>query len=364
MAFFSKINTLFGFNKHQTDYFKNGKYQNHSVCLKIDNLKFTPDEHQIIYIESTYDQRVNDFICKHYDVISDLFERRGYEFCYVPYLVNKLTRKEYIDYYAPYGGDINSPQLSSDFLFKLHSINTGPSLLYYSPYFKSENWTDKPLLKSLAIDLNQEISPNFGELLSLIEHDINLSKPRYSLCDNHEMENLIRAKYPDSETWELIMEIESKVKILAQKGISEHILQQIITKPYVISRMIITNDNRIILPNYNNIEIIMTPLVKAVYFLFLRHPEGIIFKHLVEYREELIKIYENIKNYKADEKMLKSIDDIINPLSNSINEKCARIREAFISRFDEHLATNYIIHGERSMPKRIPLHREFVEWQI
>ena len=106
----------------------------------------------------------------------------------------------------------------------------------------------------------------------------------------------------------------------------------------------------------------MTPLVKAVYFLFLRHPEGIVFKNLMDYRTELQKIYEDIKGERLDDKKMQSIIDTTDPTKNSINEKCARIREAFVTRFDERLAVNYIIQGERGEAKRIPLHREFVEW--
>ena len=42
----------------------------------------------------------------------------------------------------------------------------------------------------------------------------------------------------------------------------------------------------------------MTPIVKAVYFLFLRHPEGILFKELIDYRDELDMIYRSVKEKK------------------------------------------------------------------
>ena len=127
--------------------------------------------------------------------------------------------------------------------------------------------------------------------------------------------------------------------------------------------MVITRDYRIILPDYNNMEIEMTPLVKAIYILFLRHPEGIIFKDLDDYRKELTNIYQQIKGERLNLKRRRSIDDITDPTNNSINEKIARIREAFVTRFNKALAMNYIVQGGRGEAKRIPLHREFVEWQ-
>jgi uncharacterized protein (UPF0335 family) len=95
----------------------------------------------------------------------------------------------------------------------------------------------------------------------------------------------------------------------------------------------------------------------------LRHPEGINYKDLVDYRDELMSIYVDIKGSPLDEKMMRSVVRATNPLDNSINEKVARIREAFVTRFDERLATNYIVNGSRGEAKCIPLHREFVEWQ-
>ena len=130
-----------------------------------------------------------------------------------------------------------------------------------------------------------------------------------------------------------------------------------------LSRLAITKEKRIILPEYNDIEIKMEPLVKAVFFLFLKHPEGIIFKHLPDYRQELIDIYKDLRPLGLSKRTLKSIEDVTNPLLNSINEKCARIRAAFVNQFDEHLAKNYFVTGERGMPKKITLPRDLVVWE-
>lgn len=48
---------------------------------------------------------------------------------------------------------------------------------------------------------------------------------------------------------------------------------------------------------------------------------------------------------------------------NSINEKCARIRAAFIKEFDHHLAKYYVVTGERGEAKKITLPRDLVIWE-
>ena len=91
--------------------------------------------------------------------------------------------------------------------------------------------------------------------------------------------------------------------------------------------------------------------------------EGIVFKNLYDYREELVAIYQQIKGERLNFRMRRSIANITDPTNNSINEKVARIREAFVTCFDKRLATNYIIHGERGEAKRIHLNRKFVKWE-
>ena len=108
----------------------------------------------------------------------------------------------------------------------------------------------------------------------------------------------------------------------------------------------------------------MTPLPKAVFLLYLKHPEGIMFSYLPDFREELMDIYKKIKGpFFNESSAKKSIEDVTDPLSNSINEKCSRIREAFVSKFDEHLAKYYYIDGKRGEPKKIALPRMLVKWE-
>ena len=122
-------------------------------------------------------------------------------------------------------------------------------------------------------------------------------------------------------------------------------------------------DYRILLPDYNDMEIKMEPLVKAVYLLFLRHPEGIMFKCLPDYREELARVYAELRPAGLTDRALQSIEDVTNPLLNSINEKCARIRGAFVGQFDDYMARHYYIDGSRGEPKKIALPRNLVVWE-
>ena len=140
-----------------------------------------------------------------------------------------------------------------------------------------------------------------------------------------------------------------------------------------LSRLVITEDCRFVLADYNNTEVELQPVHKAVYMLFLAHPEGIEFKRLADYREELTNYYMRTARWMDRGKIVESVDKLVNPLDNAINEKCSRIKKAFLDLMDEYCASYYIIgsHTKKHIGGRvwyerlkvITLPRELVEFR-
>lgn len=110
-----------------------------------------------------------------------------------------------------------------------------------------------------------------------------------------------------------------------------------------LSRLLITADFRFVLMDYDNLEIELQPVHKAVYLLFLAHPEGIEFKRLGDYRDELTRYYMTTARWMDRQKIEESVNHLTNPLDNAINEKCSRIKKAFSDVMDEYRASYYII---------------------
>ena len=110
-----------------------------------------------------------------------------------------------------------------------------------------------------------------------------------------------------------------------------------------LSRLCITDDYRFLLLDYGNKELELQPVHKAVYLLFLAHPEGIEFKRLGEYRDELLRYYMATAKMLDKEKVKEGVDHLVNPLDNAINEKCSRIKKVFLELMDEYTASYYII---------------------
>ena len=109
-----------------------------------------------------------------------------------------------------------------------------------------------------------------------------------------------------------------------------------------LSRLVITTDYRFILADYQK-EVELQPVHKAVYLLFLAHPEGIEFKRLADYRTELLRYYMATAKMMDKEKVIEGVDHLVDPLDNAINEKCSRIKKVFLELMDEYTASYYII---------------------
>ncbi len=160
----------------------------------------------------------------------------------------------------------------------------------------------------------------------------------------------------------LINEIRDKVQMLREYGMNE---AEIISKLFYsqsLPKLFVSRNYRIFLGEEHK-EVHLEPLVKAVFLLFLKHPEGINFKDLPDYREELTRIYDKIRPWGLTDRALQSIEDVTNPMLNSINEKCARIRKVFVTMLNSSVAEYYYIKGTRGQAKRIALPPELILWE-
>ena len=161
----------------------------------------------------------------------------------------------------------------------------------------------------------------------------------------------------------LLNEVKEKVRILKSYGVGNEKLEAVLYDEELFSKLVITKDYQILLGDDKREIVSMEPLVKAVYLLFLNHPEGIVLKQLPDYREELTAIYLKLTPKGLTKRVEKSIEDVTNPMMNSINEKCTRIRRVFTSVLPRSVVRYYVISGKRGEPKSILLPRANVVWE-
>jgi hypothetical protein len=126
------------------------------------------------------------------------------------------------------------------------------------------------------------------------------------------------------------------------------------------SQLKIGRGGRLFLTDYENIEIRMPSMEKALYILFLKHPEGIYLSSLSDHREELREIYRGISTRGLLEDMNRRIDEMTNVLRDQISVKISRIRKSFTDAIGASLADHYIIQGPNAEKKLIKLDRNLL----
>lgn len=335
---------------------------------------------ELVYVASEEDKGLNDMFEQHPEVLEGWGQMIGFHIVYLPLLMKRLKDRRVLQYRAPHLSEavLSDIEIGNDFMLQ-YLENPADRKKIRQGFIRTENVYRGDDGKDKAINRFYPLSSTSGEpiadqlhrigkQIAAEENQLKLEGRTFDdwgddVAPDIPNDNSFYSQEDCEDTEYLMEEIRERVKKLRQRGIAEYLLEQLIHPDNRLSRLVITRDYRILLPDYNDMEIKMEPLVKAVYLLFLKHPEGIVFKSLQDYREELTNIYALLRPTGITDKALQSIEDVTNPLLNSINEKCARIRGAFVGQFDDYMAKNYYIDGPRGGAKKIALPRDLVIWE-
>ena len=116
----------------------------------------------------------------------------------------------------------------------------------------------------------------------------------------------------------------------------------------------------------------LRPLVKALFILFLRHPEGILLKQRDRYRQELEDIYslicpntamEVVHHVKIAVVALERVGRLVNLQDNSFSEKASVLNARLEELLPSGMAEDYKIQGYNGHPRRIMLNPLLVHWE-
>ncbi len=344
------------------------------------DLPFKPQYGMMLYVEAGANEEINGYFHKNMEKVCRIL---GKSFTYLPAMLDRLA--QIVEY--------NWPETDSAWIEKAKSDpswiqDTYREILSYRIDKEDEmpelplQITEPPMLmryEETSLDghvftlfpLLYSDDTQFEQLLTAIAqvprpdsntfHSTLIEQPlRYSrLRENVDVDPKDNADRGRIDV--LADEIRQRIEEMRSIGVSDFVIKKLIALPDPkLSTLRITKDYGIFLPDYNDMEISLPTLSKVVYFFFLRHPEGLRFKELVDYRGELLRIYCRISKREDLDKMEQSIDELVDSTRNSINEKCSRIRAAFVSRFSDDLAKNYYITGSSGQAKYIPLDRSLV----
>ena len=387
----------------------------YSIAFK--NLPFKPEKRQVIYVENQYDERINAIIIEKYDWLKYQFKRANLDFVYLPMFFNDEEIKEKILYYAPYltSEIMEKVELRSSYLLGYMShienkVKIMPSFLY-APRKEEDEW----VFQGQTIDHSEKddlaINKWFEDSIYDIEEELPIvhrcirfdkdeessamtgtpisseSKPEYSstpiwdklkkgalkfgksIVEEEDGYSTETAKSTleeirEEDVRETVEDLERIIERLRLLGIPLNVIVEYVAKYETISRLRLTDDFRIFLPDYNNREVKMGPLDKALFFLFLNHPEGIVLQHLENYHRELVNYYlQTSRKKELTPRMIDTINSLEYPGNNAINSELSRIKAYFKLAIDEHLAKHYYIVGKPGEPYKIPLDPNLIEWE-
>lgn len=348
------------------------KVKDRESIVRIKGKQFYITPNQIVYYDPDGTSEFSSYIEIHLNEIKDWFQEIDYEFCYIPDICKHFTNEQ-IHYLFPNweGNDVAllGSDLLKSWLVKQYS-NIGAGFLRLDDGLKKtyrffpltsldkKSWEEQlSQYKPLLLESHNECCEISGD----IRFSISTTGEDNSLYSVFEKKLSIADSNFSEE--DISVEIKRIIEQLHKDGFEEFVLRCMVPVEEKLSRVTITSNYEILLPDFGNKIIEMSPLPKAVFLLFLKHPEGLYFKDLVDYKDELRGIYEKMTNRTSSMVIGDSIDKVTDPTQNAINEKCSRIREAFLKQMDERLAKSYYITGFKSERKRITLPRNLVVWQ-
>ena len=378
-----------------------------TTCFPLNNRLFSAKGFpylidKIVYIDEGYNEPINFFITENIDWIQQLAQSKGCDFIYLPELIkNQVSSNfvsEYIEYYYP--------QVSDDFKSKKETSPSNFSKEEIQKLFL--NFLNLPAFNSPAL------LRNTGSISGSSDNEFTLFTFTQEKTIKEQFEAyfaiLTPAKYTgrifysiakqpkdgsadslfDLEAQKLTEDVIQKIEWLKKEGlngmlteIAFSLFQNTDTSTIgklnprktslelpnfnasVISRLRIDwvskYDFQITLPDYGNRLVEMPRLPKALYYFFLQHPEGVMLNSLADYKDELQTIYERISNKGDKEEIARNINRLVDPLDNSVNVNCSRIKSAFVKLIDERLAKHYYITGWRGEVKKVNLSSELIE---
>ena len=340
------------------------------------NLQF---KNYVIYFEKEEDLELNQFITENYKSLQESFAKASKKLIYLPLISEEhLKLDEVIEYYFPQfsyyniSNEINDKYIKSlskplntkykDLLELIGydgSINSGFIFLDYESYAfgVSTHFTKNKV--------NNDYQLFFDDLIAYF----SFIEDGYNFCISNPIKDY--SEQLDDEAKKIIIDIENKLSNLQESGqllILAPILKQILNEQVGkinlsdISKIEINVQNRIWLPYFKK-EVEMSHLTKSIYFLFLKHPEGINLKDLENHKNELLNIYTSISNQIDYDKMKKSVSDVCCIETKSIYTHISRIKSAYYKLMDESYAKHYIISGYGEENRKVLFNVKSINWE-
>lgn len=341
---------------------------------------FDFDNNTYLYLENWYDKDLNECIVRHLDAICKIFEEYNSRFIYLPltnFSIEQLSKanlsldgEKRVKEFLTVKDTVEYTRLLCRAL-QIDLAEMEGGIFHFACFLYEDSSLQKELkqsrfthfsMKEVTDENVEEFCKKYCEMIAESRRHTggcySIARTRKKLTEwefyeghGHEPEDYADYTFP-KDMKDIAENVKKEIEQLKEGGYYELLLHTLgsdtvdelrrVKLNPELSRLVITDDYKIMLVDYEK-EIKMTPLQKTLYLFYLRHPEGVEFKMLSAYYDELLAIYKVLSNRENLQKQEESIRRLVDVTDNAINEKCSRIKEAFLKVADDMIARNYYI---------------------
>ena len=391
-----------------------GKTTNITI-VDLKNLPIKLKPHHIIYMEKEYDVEINLYIQSHYYEIRNYFKEQGYDFCYFPRMTEDELRQLIKEEFIPKGNiPFSSIGIKSTFIYEFisdsekDSVFIPKSSLFFCVKNPNEDPYSVPVYRLLSLDFGSQwyLKADFSNLLDDIKsyllndpdnsyyHDSDEELANHSFDDDF-IKSLPELDFDNYDPFEVQLQmsldlnegilrheiatlredVEQQIRrlnILGNSGIYLYGLQRSYNEGGGFSFMTINKDFSITLDAVDEgITFDLDPIHKAVYLLFLLHPEGISYNEFGNYKDELTSIYKRLKplsSFKtsdAGDNTLENMFEVDGKVRPALTQRISRIKKIIEDAVgNERIASDYIIKKGNGDLRVITVPRKSLLWAV
>ena len=305
-------------------------------------MPFEEDECQVIFVDNGAHHELNEYVRGNLRELKSMFREQGLDFCYMPAMFeDSYELREQIRYRMPWLRHVDFEQIE-----KIRTLNAGEimgavnartraaGVAYSGP---NEEVVMKIDVSQPGLYWNQfeEIAKAYGRKVQ----ETMESKRRY-----------------DPSIYELLETLLEKKPM----GVVREIIEKALGEDIVLSRVEISDSCDLRMLDYNGITVRLRPIEMMLFVFYLRHEEGVAFKDLSNYRDELKEIYAKYSLKDDPQYNDDKVDNLLDITKNAVNEHRSRMKLAFEREFDSAMARYYYITGKKGEKMKILLPRELV----
>ena len=234
----------------------------------------------------------------------------------------------------------------------------------------------KKLMDLVEEELDEELTDS--AMSSSVPRSLNLEREVYVECgDEAAPQDLLEELEEDLEFKRLERERKQALERIRRDIVAyvaryhedpKELMAELLQGKVVVGqpgRLLVNGDMKIVLPEYDEMEIEMPASCRTLYILFMKlrkQGRGIILKNIDEHREELLAIYTMVKPGASDERARKTVGNLCDPLCDSLNHTISRINRCIRAVIpDAELVKRYIVSGKKGEPYSIALDPQYLE---